>query len=108
VRFRRYTVRKYEYYINLMASRIQLWFRLRRLSILGRAFREQLKTCATKIQACVAGHLARKYTHQLRRHKMATRLQVCCVHNFVKNTALAPLVSGECSFRKFEAVMETY
>lgn len=73
---RRYTIRKYEYYINRMASRIQLWFRLRRLSMLGRAFRQQLKTCATKIQACVVGHLARKYTQQLRKHKMATRLQV--------------------------------
>jgi hypothetical protein len=45
------------------------------MSFMGRMYRQQMATNATKIQACVSGHLARNRVRDLRRKNMATKLQ---------------------------------
>jgi len=40
--WQRYTLRKYEWYINHLASRIQVWYRLRNMSFMGRMYRQEM------------------------------------------------------------------
>lgn len=73
--WQRYTLRKYEWVINKLVARIQIWYRLRNMSFMGKLYRAKVGRCATKIQACVAGHLTRNQVRELRSNRMATRLQ---------------------------------
>uniref|UniRef100_A0A6U6CC63 Myosin motor domain-containing protein n=1 Tax=Guillardia theta TaxID=55529 RepID=A0A6U6CC63_GUITH len=73
--WRAWTAFKYEWAMNRFASRIQIWFRVRRMSSLGRMQRRKIFQSATKIQSVCMGHRGRNIFREFKRTKFATRIQ---------------------------------
>mmetsp|Transcript_34779 Transcript_34779/g.78559 ORF Transcript_34779/g.78559 Transcript_34779/m.78559 type:complete len:639 (+) Transcript_34779:641-2557(+) len=73
--WRAWTAIKYEWAMNRFASWIQIWYRVRRMSSLGRMQRRKIFASATKIQSVCVGHKGRKFFIEYKRNKFATRIQ---------------------------------